>query len=86
MNTNKLISNETFDVNYLDHLAYTKVAENLATIIKNSVTEIQLVDIEIQLIVLAIETKITQTTPNTDALLNKIITVIQEHRHPCERK
>lgn len=82
MNAETLVSSSYFDANSLDSQAYIELGENLATIIKNSVTEIQLADIEIQLIVLAINSKKSQSASHIDELLKQIITVIHRSRHP----
>ncbi|MGK5018871.1 hypothetical protein [Janthinobacterium sp. HLS12-2] len=82
MNTENVIKNGSIDANSIDSLTYIGVAKNLATIIKNSVTEVQLLDIEIQLLVLVIQSEKSETTSHTDALLNQIIIDIHRHRHP----
>lgn len=82
MTAETLISSSNFDANSLDRQAYIELGENLGTIIKNSATEIQLADIEIQLIVLAIQSKKSQSASHMDELLKQIITVIHRNRHP----
>ena len=82
MSTGNMIKNGSIDTNSIDSLSHIAVGKKLATIIKNSVSEMQLLDIEVQLLVLSIQSEKSQTTSDTNALINQIIIDIHRHRDP----